>query len=126
MVKANHFFAELPDKDLHQYDVRRPIFLVFHIASNSRLIFINVAGKFSHQVKITPQVTSRSVNRAIIAELVKNYRESHLGGRLPAYDGMKNLYTAGELPFTSKEFQVTLADEDAESQKERFVLSCIV
>ena len=21
MVKANHFFAELPDKDLHQYDV---------------------------------------------------------------------------------------------------------
>lgn len=22
LVKANHFFAELPDKDLHQYDVR--------------------------------------------------------------------------------------------------------
>jgi eukaryotic translation initiation factor 2C len=22
IVKANHFFAELPDKDLHQYDVR--------------------------------------------------------------------------------------------------------
>jgi hypothetical protein len=21
IVKANHFFAELPDKDLHQYDV---------------------------------------------------------------------------------------------------------
>jgi eukaryotic translation initiation factor 2C len=22
LVKANHFLAELPDKDLHQYDVR--------------------------------------------------------------------------------------------------------
>jgi hypothetical protein len=26
LVKANHFFAQLPDKDLHQYDVR----LFFH------------------------------------------------------------------------------------------------
>jgi len=25
LVKANHFFAELPDKDLHQYDVCRSI-----------------------------------------------------------------------------------------------------
>jgi eukaryotic translation initiation factor 2C len=24
IVKANHFSAELPDKDLHQYDVRSP------------------------------------------------------------------------------------------------------
>lgn len=26
VVKANHFFAELPDKDLHQYDVSFPLF----------------------------------------------------------------------------------------------------
>ncbi|KAF8378860.1 hypothetical protein HHK36_030209 [Tetracentron sinense] len=83
IVKANHFFAELPDKDLHQYDV-----------------------------SITPEVTSRGVNRAVMEQLVRLYRESHLGKRLPAYDGRKSLYTAGPLPFTSKEFSITLVDED--------------
>ncbi|KMT03709.1 hypothetical protein BVRB_8g188600 [Beta vulgaris subsp. vulgaris] len=83
IVKANHFFAELPDKDLHQYDV-----------------------------SITPEVTSRGVNRAVMAQLVKLYRESHLGRRLPAYDGRKSLYTAGPLPFTIKDFKITLIDED--------------
>ncbi|GER38448.1 argonaute 1 [Striga asiatica] len=83
IVKANHFFAELPDKDLHQYDVT-----------------------------ITPEVTSRGVNRAVMEQLVKLYKESHLGKRLPAYDGRKSLYTAGPLPFVSKEFRITLLDED--------------
>ncbi|XP_062168998.1 protein argonaute 10-like [Alnus glutinosa] len=83
IVKANHFFAELPDKDLNQYDVT-----------------------------ITPEVSSRTVNRAIMAELVRLYRESDLGTRLPAYDGRKSLYTAGELPFVWKEFKVKLVDEE--------------
>ncbi|KAF3774292.1 argonaute 10 protein [Nymphaea thermarum] len=83
LVKANHFFAELPQKDLNHYDVT-----------------------------ITPEVVSRSVNRAIMAEVVKRYRESDLRMRLPAYDGRKSLYTAGVLPFTSKEFIVKLVDEE--------------
>uniref|UniRef100_A0A5B6Z4R0 Uncharacterized protein n=1 Tax=Davidia involucrata TaxID=16924 RepID=A0A5B6Z4R0_DAVIN len=83
IVKANHFFAELPDKDLHQYDV-----------------------------SITPEVTARVVNRAVMGQLVNLYRDSHLGKRLPAYDGRKSLYTAGPLPFISKEFKITLIDED--------------
>ncbi|XXG76760.1 hypothetical protein AAC387_Pa08g1049 [Persea americana] len=83
IVKANHFLTELPDKDLNHYDVT-----------------------------ITPEVVSKSVNRAIMAELVKQYRKSDLGMRLPAYDGRKSLYTAGELPFTSKEFKVKLVDDD--------------
>ncbi|KAL2486894.1 Protein argonaute 10 [Abeliophyllum distichum] len=83
IVKANHFFAELPDKDLNQYDVT-----------------------------IIPEVVSRTVNRAIIAELVKLYKESELGMRLPAYDGRKSLYTAGELPFARKEFTIKLIDEE--------------
>lgn len=83
IVKANHFFAELPDKDLHQYDVT-----------------------------INPEVTSRGVNRAVMEQLVKLYKDSHLGKRLPAYDGRKSLYTAGPLPFVSKEFKITLLDED--------------
>ncbi|XP_020259992.1 protein argonaute PNH1-like, partial [Asparagus officinalis] len=83
LVKANHFLAQLPDKDLNQYDVT-----------------------------IIPEVRSRSVNRAIIGELVRVYRESELGMRLPAYDGRKSLYTAGSLPFSSKEFVVKLTEED--------------
>ncbi|AQK79588.1 Protein argonaute 1B [Zea mays] len=83
IVKANHFFAELPDKDLHQYDV-----------------------------SITPVVPSRGVNRAVMKELVNLHRHSHLDGRLPAYDGRKSLYTAGALPFTSKTFEITLQDEE--------------
>ncbi|GKV05310.1 hypothetical protein SLEP1_g17339 [Rubroshorea leprosula] len=83
IVKANHFFAELPDKDLHQYDVT-----------------------------ITPDIASRGVNRAVMEKLVKLYRESHLGKRLPAYDGRKSLYTAGPLPFASKEFKIPLIGED--------------
>uniref|UniRef100_A0A1J3JNK1 Protein argonaute 10 n=1 Tax=Noccaea caerulescens TaxID=107243 RepID=A0A1J3JNK1_NOCCA len=83
IVKANHFLADLPTKDLNHYDVT-----------------------------ITPEVSSKSVNRAIIAELVRLYKESDLGTRLPAYDGRKSLYTAGELPFTWKEFTVKIFDED--------------
>lgn len=52
-------------------------------------------------------------------QLVNLYKESHLGGRLPAYDGNKNLYTAGPLPFTSSKFDITLGDEDDGSGSER-------
>lgn len=31
---------------------------------------------------------------------------------MPAYDGMKSLYTAGPLPFSSKEFVVKLVEND--------------
>ncbi|KAJ6411136.1 hypothetical protein OIU84_007818 [Salix udensis] len=63
-------------------------------------------------VSIIPEVQSRVVNRAVMEQLVKLYRESHLGKRLPAYDGRKSLYTAGALPFQAKEFKITLVDED--------------
>lgn len=51
---------------------------------------------------------------------MKLYRESHLGKRLPAYDGRKSLYTAGPLPFLSKEFKITLIDEDDGSGGQRY------
>jgi eukaryotic translation initiation factor 2C len=41
-----------------------------------------------------------------------------LGGKLPAYDGRKSLYTAGSLPFESEEFVVTLLDPE-KKDKER-------
>ncbi|KAK9279607.1 hypothetical protein L1049_013286 [Liquidambar formosana] len=92
VVRANHFLVEVADRDLHRYDVT-----------------------------ITPKVTSKTLNRDVMTEWVKSYRESHLGKRMPAYDGRKSLYTAGPLPFTSKEFVVKLADRDggASSSRER-------
>ncbi|KAM0946817.1 hypothetical protein DsansV1_C08g0079561 [Dioscorea sansibarensis] len=83
VVKANHFFAEHPNKDLHQYDV-----------------------------SITPEVKRREVNRAVMRQLVNLYRMSQLGGRLPAYDGQKSLFTAGPLPFSSKSFDIVLNEEE--------------
>uniref|UniRef100_A0ACD5Z0F6 Uncharacterized protein n=1 Tax=Avena sativa TaxID=4498 RepID=A0ACD5Z0F6_AVESA len=83
VVKANHFLAEVADKDLTQYDV-----------------------------KITPETRSRTVNRAIVAELVRLYRASDLGMCLPAYDGRSNLYTAARLPFDARDFVVRLAVGD--------------
>ncbi|KAJ7549424.1 hypothetical protein O6H91_07G053000 [Diphasiastrum complanatum] len=64
------------------------------------------------EVSITPEVASRGVNRAVMQQLVKLHRETLLGRRLPVYDGRKSLYTAGPLPFQSKEFQIILVDED--------------
>lgn len=60
-------------------------------------------------------------------QLVKEHRESSLGSRLPAYDGRKSLYTAGPLPFQSREFQISLMDEDDGSNAPRFgglILCC--
>lgn len=64
------------------------------------------------KVAITPEVSSKVVNRSIIAELVRLYKESELGMRLPAYDGRKSLYTAGALPFSRREFKIKLIDVD--------------
>ncbi|RZR86372.1 hypothetical protein BHM03_00013569 [Ensete ventricosum] len=61
---------------------------------------------------VTPEVSSRSMNRAIMSELVRMYREIELGMKLPAYDGRQGLYTAGYLPFNSKEFVVKLVERD--------------
>ncbi|XWS52934.1 hypothetical protein CRYUN_Cryun11dG0115100 [Craigia yunnanensis] len=82
-VRANHFLVNVADNDLHHYDV-----------------------------SITPEITSKRVNRIIMEQLITSYKESHLGHRCPAYDGRKSLYTAGALPFDSKEFVVQLIDED--------------
>lgn len=91
IVKANYFLAELSKSDLSHY-----------------------------KVDITPEVNSSKLNKAVMAQLVKLHRETDLGARLPVYDGKRNLYTAGLLPFTSKEFRVILVDdcEGFESTKE--------
>ncbi|WRX35302.1 PAZ domain - like 10, partial [Theobroma cacao] len=63
-------------------------------------------------VSITPEVASKKLNRIIVKQFTESYKQSHLGGRCPAYDGGKSLYTAGALPFESKEFLVRFTLDD--------------
>lgn len=48
-------------------------------------------------MSLTPEVTSRGVRRAVIRELVIQYQDSELGGKLPVYDGNKVRKHAGSL-----------------------------
>ncbi|VVA93223.1 unnamed protein product [Arabis nemorensis] len=92
-VRANHFLVQVANRDLYHYDVA-----------------------------ISPEVISKKVNRDVMTTLVRNYGESHLAQKIPAYDGRKSLYTAGPLPFESKEFVVDLKDKKVDgssSRKER-------
>lgn len=62
----------------------------------------------NYQVLINPEPKARSTNRVILSELLKVHGASSLAHKVPAYDGSKSLYTAGELPFNSMEFVVKL------------------
>ncbi|GAA0144984.1 translation initiation factor [Lithospermum erythrorhizon] len=85
VVKANYFLAEVSDKELSQYSV-----------------------------KITPEVKSLKLNKAIMTKLVKLHGDTELGNRLPVYDGKGSLYMADSLPFHSKDFVITLDDDHNE------------
>ncbi|CAI9100237.1 OLC1v1037192C2 [Oldenlandia corymbosa var. corymbosa] len=52
------------------------------------------------------------MNKAIMKQLVKLHGDKELGKMLPVYDGRTALYTAGYLPFSSKDFTVSLMDID--------------
>lgn len=51
-------------------------------------------------------ITSMEVSRYIMKKLVDLYKESELGKLSHAYNGLKRLYTAGSLPFMSKNFDI--------------------
>ncbi|GJM96200.1 hypothetical protein PR202_ga13016 [Eleusine coracana subsp. coracana] len=88
-VRANHFLVQAADRDIYHYDVT-----------------------------ITPESNSRERNRWVISELVKLHKQ-HLDGRLPVYDGRKGLFTAGPLPFQSKQFALKLTNPDRANQGEK-------
>ncbi|XP_031123112.1 protein argonaute 5-like [Ipomoea triloba] len=90
VVRANHFLVDIADRDLNHYDVT-----------------------------ITPEVLSNKVCRLIMSKLASDYTQTHLGNRMLAYDGGKSVYTAGELPFKSKDFVVKLDDDKGSSRRER-------
>uniref|UniRef100_A0A0A9ABP6 Protein argonaute MEL1 n=1 Tax=Arundo donax TaxID=35708 RepID=A0A0A9ABP6_ARUDO len=85
VVRANHFLVKVADNDFCHYDV-----------------------------SISPEPKARSTNRVVMSELVKVNRATSLASKMPAYDGSKSLYTAGELPFKSMDFVVKLGKEHRE------------
>lgn len=64
------------------------------------------------EVAITPEIASWVVDCVLMEELVRLHKASYLGGRLPAYNGRKSVYTAGQLMFTSKDFHIKFLDHD--------------
>jgi len=73
------------------------------------------------EIQHLEKVVFQSVNKTIMEDLMKLYREIALGWKLPTYDGRKNLCTIGPLPFPSKEFQISLLGEDDGSNTQRFL-----
>ena len=45
-------------------------------------------------------------------QFARLYGQSCLGGRLPAYDGNKSLYTSCPFPFTYEAFDLVLIDQE--------------
>ncbi|XP_004488421.1 protein argonaute PNH1-like isoform X2 [Cicer arietinum] len=82
------------------------------IKANHFLVDISVSDLSHYNVKIIPEVNSSKTRKAIISELVRIHRNTELGMRLPVFDGGINIYTAGLLPFTYKEFSVILSEDD--------------
>ncbi|KAH0458254.1 hypothetical protein IEQ34_013569 [Dendrobium chrysotoxum] len=89
-VRANHFVVRAADKNISQYEF-----------------------------KIHPEVKSRAIGRALMKKLTTQFGDSHLGQRMAAYDGCNIFYTAGSLPFSSKDFEIILSDRDGRDKTYR-------
>lgn len=113
IVKANHFLTEITGSDLSHYSVSlASVSTVLKYLYQGLIADVELLWHcFLAQVKITPEVHSVKLSKAIMTQLVKNHRNSDLGMKLPVYDGGSTLYTAGMLPFTSKEFTIALVDQ---------------
>jgi hypothetical protein len=69
------------------------------------------------QVTISPEpaAPANGVYREVVSKLVSEHQQGELGGRLLAYDDGTSLFTAGALPFDSKEFEVALSAGDGKA-----------
>ena len=62
-----------------------------------------------YDVVITPDVP-RALKRGIFNKLEADYRQTHFGGKVVAYDGQHNLYSLGPLPKSEYTLEVTLPE----------------
>ncbi|KAF9156218.1 argonaute 1, partial [Linnemannia schmuckeri] len=71
---------------------------------------------YHYDVTITPDVPP-PVNRRIFDQFVLLNSKSDLADALPVFDGRKNLFSAKQLPFDSRTFEITLPGERASPGK---------
>ncbi|VAH30853.1 unnamed protein product [Triticum turgidum subsp. durum] len=93
ILKTNHFKPSTYCDNIYRYEV----FMNYEFLSSGP----------SHATAI-----SCGVKRAVMRKLCKMYRESHLRGRRPAYDGRNRLYASGPFSFESETFVITLQNEE--------------
>ncbi len=106
-MKVNYFFVGLKNDNFHHYDVSIHTTTVHSISIPISSSI--TSSPFVLQVAIAPDPVLKGLFRTIISKLVTKRRHTDFGGRLPVYDGRANLYTAGELPFRSRELEVELS-----------------
>ncbi|KAM2161039.1 hypothetical protein TB2_044046 [Malus domestica] len=123
-VRATQLIVEVAAaRDQHHYDggpfcffkPTKPesLMAIFGIIWGSQNSFPKVDFTFPKHFSIqTPEVASKKINREVIKQFVLLCKESQLGKRMPAYGGMKSIYTAGPLPVASKDSVVKLAEKD--------------
>ena len=70
---------------------------------------------FQYDVDISPKVSSKAICRRLHRQLIST-NEIDFGEKKPVYDGSKSLWCAGSLPFDSKDFIITLVDENKEKE----------
>ncbi|MCO5585885.1 hypothetical protein L7F22_039819 [Adiantum nelumboides] len=88
LVKANHFLVKFePKMSIYHYDV-----------------------------DIVPKLSSKAVARCLKDELLRMYG-ADFQDKLLVYDGRKNLYCAGPLPFVSREFKEVFSKENNKTYK---------
>ncbi|KAG0230941.1 hypothetical protein BGW42_000592 [Actinomortierella wolfii] len=64
---------------------------------------------YQYDVSIAPDTTTKvELNRKLYSQLLEQHLNSGLGKILPVYDGRANMFTARELPFAQKTFEVRL------------------
>ncbi|NP_001352995.1 Protein argonaute 18 [Zea mays] len=80
VVRANLFLGRLVDEALHQYNVT-----------------------------ISPEPTPKAAYREIMTKLLSENQHTDFDGRFSVYDDGDSLFTAGALPFDTKEFEVPLS-----------------
>ncbi|PRQ33300.1 putative protein argonaute [Rosa chinensis] len=113
-VRANHFLVQVADRDLHHYGR-----ILRYIGVCHTLILLNILDHWISNISNSSkyltnwlQTETSIITKEVMNQQVRLYSETHLGKIIPAYDGVKSLYTAGPLPFSSQEFVVKLLPND--------------
>ncbi|XP_075087002.1 protein argonaute 10-like isoform X1 [Nicotiana tabacum] len=83
----------------------------------TNLLKVDIGHRFNHirfyKVKISPVVSCAGIRQEIMKKLFMEYKHSDLNSAELIYDGHNCVFSVRQLPFSSKDFIVTLVDSDS-------------